>query len=160
MWLRNAWFNDPTAWNDDAFQLWTGRNLSSDAGWPPEAFCFGLGKEDIVDVTRVDYNEFAASVLEGTDYCCADYYNADSTHERGIVSGHELAHVYGEESHPYYCATNKWNTPAKDCNIMRNCKDPALRSFDFWPGTKREIVFRYHYAAEPITDSEGKPDCP
>ncbi len=159
-WLKNTWFNSAAAWNDDAYQLWTGHNLESNDGWPPEAYCFGLANSDKVDISRVGFTELAASVVEGTDYCCADYYDPDEVGERGIVSGHEMAHVYGEENHPYKCNKNEWYSTASDCNMMRNCKDPGKRSFYFTLGSKQEIMFRYHYRQETTSGYEGKAACP
>lgn len=160
VWIRNTWSHDPTAWNDDAYQLWTSLNLESDDGWPPEAYCFGLAWPDEVNLARIGFTEFAASVVEGADYCCADNYDPDETDERGIVSGHELAHTYGEENHPYKCNNDDWYQTSYNCNIMRNCKDPERRSFFFTRGSKQEIMFRYHYRNETTSGIEEQAACP
>lgn len=81
--------------------------------------------------------EWSTAVVEGTNYCC-DLYNANSAYEQGIISGHEFAHIYGEENHPSGCAT--WWTY---CNIMQNNVDNSARKFYFELSTGYEIDRRY-----------------
>lgn len=159
-WLETTWVNSPTFYDDDAYQLWTHRDLwAYGDGWN-EAYCFGLAVSNSVDVGRTAPTFEAASVVEGVDFhCCGDTYDPDEMHERGIVSGHEMAHVYGEENHPYHCSSWSWGM-RDNCNIMRNCKDPGRRDLEFTDGSKREIMFWYHYGREYDSGFEGMPACP
>lgn len=101
----------------------------------------------------------ASSVVEGVDYNW-DTYDPDELRERGVVSGHEMAHVYGEENHPYPCKEDSPFETPEACNIMRRCKMPDRVSFWFTDGSKREIMFRYHYGSEHDSGYEGVPACP
>ncbi len=74
----------------DAYQWWTGKDLTSNGDG---AGCWGEALPN-----RVKQGNVSASVVEGLEYN-NDVYNPDLLDHRGVVSGHELGHVYGQEGH-------------------------------------------------------------
>lgn len=131
----STWLIGDTFSSADAYQLWTAKDLKKDVSWRPDgAYCFGQAKHSTVK----DGNE-AASVVEGADYCCSDVYDPDEVHERGIVSGHEFAHIYGEETDYPTCTSS--------CHIMEG-GDPGVRQFLFIEQTKKEIHEEFYYGQD------------
>lgn len=114
----------------DALQYWTSRNLEEDG---VKSWCFGYAFPDSVHRT----DGYRSSIMEGTNFCC-DGYDANSARERGLVSGHEFGHIYGEASHPSDCSST--------CNIMRSTStDIAGNDFWFTAGSQTEIVNRFFH---------------
>lgn len=134
----------------DAYQLWTARDLESAGDGPNGYLCFGLSEPNTVvrfkqDVpTRISEALDAASVIEGYDSNCCDYYDPDEQKHRAIVSGHEISHIFGEENHP-----------TADCpgttqrNIMRNGTHKDVVGLCYLQSTRNEIKARYFYGQEP-----------
>lgn len=102
------WLIGKTVSSVDAYQWWTRRDLAADGTGDDGYWCFGEGASDSVK----DGNR-SASVVEGYDDNCCDVYDPDEVHERGIVSGHEFGHVYGEETDHSTC------TSLSGCHIMQ-----------------------------------------
>lgn len=118
----------------NAYQTITARNLNG-------ASTYGISYGDTARFGVSD-NEWASSVVEMTNFCC-DLYDANSAYERGIISGHEFSHVYGEEDEESGC--NWWPT---DCNIMQSGIDNSARRF-YWRGdTMCEISARFYTGEE------------
>jgi hypothetical protein len=111
-----------------AYQLYTARELvlNGDKG------CLGMGQSDSI------WASDPVSVLEGYDNRpCCDWYDPDSTYQRGVVSGQEMAHVYGSDGH----------SPCSRCDIMGGgpCWE---RGYYFSSQSKNDIYWRYHYNLE------------
>lgn len=134
----------------DAYQLWTGQDLWADAPWylgPDGYWCFGLARSDSVHTDQ--YGREAVSVVEAVDVNCCDSYDPDEVHERGIISGHEFGHVYGEPEHPTAC-----KDLGQLCNIMKRGEDIDDLSYWFTSGSKEEIKARFHGQKDPNSDDD------
>lgn len=111
-----------------AFQLWTHRGFDDDA--------VGCAWSD-------SYNFFEGrrptSVVEGDDVDRWDDYDPDETDDRGLISGQELGHIYGEQNHPDGCK-HWWQ-----CNIMKDYP-PDLMDFYFVESSKTQIRNCFFYA--------------
>lgn len=120
----------------DSYQLWTSRNLEGSVNG---AYTMGCASAS----DRFHWSkEWASAILEGTNYW-GDFYDANSAYERGIVSGHELGHIYGEEDEVSGCRT--WGI---DCNIMQPDVDNSARSFYWESVSKTEIQCRFYHDKE------------
>lgn len=115
----------------DAYQLWTGVDLEDPCEtWPDDSCLYGIAYQaDAAD----GHHGWAdsSSVVEGIDYYF-DGYDPDEVHDRGIVSGHELGHLYGQEHHPDDTGTIMEDGPMGD------------ETFDFVDDSVNEIYHRYH----------------
>lgn len=131
----------------NAYQLWTKRDLELD-GWG--SLAYGCAP---ADTTSYGYHgASASSVVEGTNYL-GDLYDANSAYERGIISGHELTHIYGQENHRSHCKSSS------ECNMMKTGVDNSYRHFYWspdWPSTECEVEMRFHNNAECGGSSDGE----
>lgn len=126
-----------------AYQLWTGVDLTRDCKWEtPEACLFGIAH----DVDGADgHHGWARSstVVEGEDHYF-DGYDPDEVHDREIVSGHELGHLYGQEDHPDTDCDS-----GGPCTLMdSDGTDISDQNFDFVDNSEIEIDWRYHHQLE------------
>jgi hypothetical protein len=120
----------------ESFQLWTSRDLDGYS-------CYGVGREDSVQRGATNIN--AAGVVEGTDGNCCDKYDPDEKRQRGLVSGHELGHQYGQDgSHPSGQCKSKPNIMNDEWSVYVREK-----GFCFVSSTKQEINYRYWDGREP-----------
>lgn len=121
----------------DAYQLWSLRDFVTPTGGD----CFGVADPNSVNG---DAQEEAASVLEGINYDDDSYIDQDLTEHRGILSGHEFTHIYGEENHPVGC-------PNTDCNMMddRDSVTYYERSAYWLDSTADEVHSEVWYDSEP-----------
>lgn len=112
-----------------SYILWTSRNLVRP--WEMIYACVWMA-----DGIHHWHAGDRSGVAEGSDYW-DDWYNADSAYERGIVAGHELGHIYGEENHATYCRGSY------DCNIMKAGVHNSWRHFYWAESSRVEIRARY-----------------
>lgn len=127
-WLSNSSLR--TDDSVDAYQWWTAYDIENEG----IRDCYGQAKSN-----TVKEGSKAVSVMEGVEQGLLnpDRYDSDSSRDRGLVSGHELAHVYGQEGHIHACEST--------CNLMDEWGDT-----DFWFSgyTEVEIWTEFYFDEE------------
>lgn len=141
-------YSDYLGWGyagpSEAFQLWTTFDL--DTGGINYS-CFGVA---YTNQARMGVNgvnaQLASSVVEGYDNNCCDKYDPDETKQRGLVSGHEFGHIYGEEGHP-----SDYDSTKGGFNMMNNRWDVYVKEKAFWftDASEFEIAEWYYNGVEP-----------
>lgn len=119
----------------EAYQLWTGRVFTDSV----------VGVAAPGETFHQNHQANAASVVQGIDWGASWHYDAHNARDRGLLSGHEMGHVYGAEHHTGRCHSEHVKG---DYNIMQ----PDFRSwqsFCFTLQGKREITCRYFATGDP-----------
>lgn len=107
----------------DAYQLFTGINLSD---------CNGNAERPAISGVLATNPD---SIVEAVDHSTTDSYNPGSSDHLGLVSGHEIAHNWGERDHPQNC--RNWCT---SFNIMASGKWYTVRDYWFTIETQERIM--------------------
>lgn len=110
----------------DGYQGFTGRNLSG---------CYGNGYTSFYGSGHFVKAGYEDTIIEAIDWSSSDDYDPDYTHDLGIVSNHELAHIWGQKEHEFMRRSMDWTY-----NIMAGGVDFDQREYWLTPNARQNIM--------------------